>query len=100
MLFPPTEPLTVQVPGARNLIQAPSILHVAGVFEEITGGIVKPRDTDFDEAEKYADQVFPPVFDHSAIEYCLLYPPKLTDWANFVGSSPIAELIAAGSTFG
>jgi hypothetical protein len=52
MLSPPTEPLTVQVPGARNLIHWPSTLQVAGVFEVMTGGIVNPRVTDFDEAEK------------------------------------------------
>lgn len=52
MLLPPTEPLTVQVPGAKNLIHWPSILQVAGVFEVITGGIVNPRVTDFELAKK------------------------------------------------
>jgi hypothetical protein len=52
MLLPPTEPLTVQVPGARNLIHSPSTLHVAGVLEVITGGIVNPSVTDLDVAKK------------------------------------------------
>ena len=52
MLLPPTEPLTVQVPGARNLIHWPSILHVAGVFEVMTGGIVNPKVTDLEDAKK------------------------------------------------
>ena len=52
MLLPPTEPLTVQVPGARNLIHWPSILQVAGVFDVMTGGIVNPKVTDLEDAKK------------------------------------------------
>ena len=52
MLLPPTEPLTVQVPGARNLIHWPSILQVAGVLDVMTGGIVNPKVTDLDDAKK------------------------------------------------
>jgi hypothetical protein len=50
MLFPPTEPVTVQVPTARNLIHCPSTLHTDGVVDVMTGGIVKPRVTDFEVA--------------------------------------------------
>ena len=52
MLLPPTEPLTVQVPGARNLIHWPSILQVAGVLDVMTGGIVNPKVTDLEDAKK------------------------------------------------
>lgn len=52
MLLPPTEPLTVQVPGARNLIHWPSILQVAGVFDVMMGGIVNPKVTDLEDAKK------------------------------------------------
>jgi hypothetical protein len=100
MLLPATDPVTVHVPGLKNLIHCPSTLQTVGVVEEITGGIVNPKVTDFEDAKKYANQVFPPVFAHSAIEYLGLNPMKLTDCANFVGSSPIAALIAVGSTFG
>ena len=49
-LSPPTDAVMMHSPGARNLIQAPSTLQSVGVDELSTGGIVKPKVGDFDEA--------------------------------------------------